>query len=195
MFNRTLLDTEYIRDERTSPPPTYEEHALQQNSTADATMPPDRISPGARIARFVDPTINPDMLVLNNLDVLQTLNLSIKLKIFLTTKLPLRNARSERETPLKVYKPGDIVTGYTLIENTSKDPIPFEMFLVSLEGTVTTKNVSSKSTDCNKLTRTSFLKMYDLCPCHHYGTIDVGPTGDRYDEVCSETGAKSHQLC
>ncbi|GME79825.1 unnamed protein product [Ambrosiozyma monospora] len=170
MFNRTLLDTEYIRDEQTTP---------------------DHVSPEARVARFVDPTMNPDMLVLNNLDTLQTLNLPIKLTIVLTKKLPLRNVRSERETPLKVYKPGDIVTGYTLIENISKDPIPFEMFLVSLEGTATTtKSVNSTSLEDNKLTRTSFLKMYDLCACHHYGTIDVGPTADRYGEVCPETGAQ-----
>ncbi|GMG40293.1 unnamed protein product [Ambrosiozyma monospora] len=190
MFNRTLLDTEYIRDERASPPPTYEEQAFQRASSADATVPPDHVSPEARVARFVDPTMNPDMLVLNNLDTLQTLKLPIKLTIVLTKKLPLRNVHSEREAPLKVYKPGDIVTGYTLIENISNDPIPFEMFLVSLEGTATTKNVTSTSTDNNRLTRTSFLKMYDLCACHHYGTIDVGPTADRYGEVCPETGAQ-----
>ncbi|GME81586.1 unnamed protein product [Ambrosiozyma monospora] len=189
MFNRTLLDTEYIRDERNSPPPSYQEQTLEQPGTADATGPPDHVSPEARVARFVDPTMNPDMLVLNNLDTLQTLNLPIKLTIVLTKKLPLRNVCSERETPLKVYKPGDIVTGYTLIENISKDPIPFEMFLVSLEGTATT-NPNSKGADANKITRNSFLKMYDLCACHHYGTIDVGPTADRCGEVCPETGAE-----
>ncbi|GME71319.1 unnamed protein product [Ambrosiozyma monospora] len=188
MFNRTLLDTEYIRDQGAFPPPTYEEQAFQQATTSNLTGPPDQVSPDARVARFVDPTINPDMLVLNNLDTLQTLNLPIKLTVVLTKKLPLRNVRSEREMPLKVYKPGDIVTGYTLIENLSKDPIPFEMFLVSLEGTATTENVHS--TD-NKLTRNSFLKMYDLCACHHYGCIDVGSAADRYyGEVCPETGAK-----
>ncbi|GME81604.1 unnamed protein product [Ambrosiozyma monospora] len=190
MFNRTLLDTEYIRDQRNSPPPSYQEQVSLQTGAADATVPPDHVSPEARVARFVDPTANPDMLVLNNLDSLQTLKLPIKLTIVLTKQLPLRNIRSERETPLKVYKPGDIVTGYTLIENITKDPIPFEMFLVSLEGTATTKNVFSTSTDGNKLNRISFLKMYDLCACHHYGTIDVGPTADRCGEVCPETGAK-----
>ncbi|GME81624.1 unnamed protein product [Ambrosiozyma monospora] len=184
MFNRTLLDTEYIRDDH---PPTYEEQAFQQSSAADAMVPPDQASPESR---YVDPTINPDMLVLNNLDSMQTLNLPIKLTIVLTKKLPLRNVQSERETPLKVYKPGDIVTGYTLIENLSKDQIPYEMFLVSLEGTTTTFN----PTGANKLTRKSFLKMYDLCACHHYGYIDVGPTADRYGEVCPETGAK-YGLC
>ncbi|GMF08043.1 unnamed protein product [Ambrosiozyma monospora] len=119
MFNRTLLDTEYIRDDK---PPTYEE----QTSSADVVNV-------SHETRYVDPTINPDMLLLNNLDNMQTLNLPIKLTIILTKSLPLRNVHSERETPLKVYMPGDIVTGYTLIENISNEPIPYEMFLVSLE--------------------------------------------------------------
>ncbi|GME80228.1 unnamed protein product [Ambrosiozyma monospora] len=130
------------------------------------------------------------MLLLNNLDNMQTLNLPIKLTIILTKSLPLRNVHSERETPLKVYMPGDIVTGYTLIENISNEPIPYEMFLVSLEGIVTTEGVKSTGIDANKLTRNSFLKMYDLCACHHYGRIDVGPTHDRFGEVCPETGAR-----
>ncbi|GME77376.1 unnamed protein product [Ambrosiozyma monospora] len=187
MFNRTLLDTEYIRDERVSPPPAYDEQAFQQAST---TVPPDHVLSEARVARFVDPTTNPDILVLNNLELLQSLKLPIKLTIVLTKRLPLRNVCSERENPLKVYKPADIVTGYTLIENVSKGPIPFEMFLVSLEGTVTTKKFNTTSISDNKLTRVSFLKMYDLCACHHYGTIDAGPTADRCGEVCPETGAK-----
>ncbi|GME81047.1 unnamed protein product [Ambrosiozyma monospora] len=183
MLNRTLLDTEYIRDERTSPPPSYEEHT----NKSEGTVPPDHVSPEARIARFVDPTVNPKMLVLNNLNTLQTLELPIKLTIVLTKTLPPGSGYSERETPLKVYKPGDTVTGYTLVENPSKDPIPFEMFLVSLEGTATTESAYySDST----LTRNDFLKMFDLCACHHYGTIDVGPTADRCGEVCPKTGAR-----
>ncbi|GME79711.1 unnamed protein product [Ambrosiozyma monospora] len=116
---------------------------------------------------------------------MQDLNLPIKLTIVLTKKPISENIPSEMETPLKLYKPGDIVTGYMLVENIGKDPIPFEMFLVSLEGTATIK-----SNDRKKLTRTRFLKMCDICASFHYEYIDVGPTKDRCCELCTETGAQ-----
>ncbi|GME70359.1 unnamed protein product [Ambrosiozyma monospora] len=111
MFNRSFRDTECIGDEH---PPTYEEQFLQQADTADASIPADidYISPEISSARYVDPTVNPDMLVLNNLDSMQDLNLPIKLTIVLTKKPISENIPSEMETPLKLYKPGDIVTGY-----------------------------------------------------------------------------------
>ncbi|GME88326.1 unnamed protein product [Ambrosiozyma monospora] len=173
MLNQTLLDTEYIRGAKRSDPPTYDE----QTNQSDATVPPDHVSPEARMARFGDLTNSPEMLVLNNLNTFPTLELPIKLNIVLTKTLPTGNGYSERETPLKVYKPGDIVTGYTLVENLSKDPIPFEMFLVSLEGTVTTESAR------NKLTRNCFLRMYDLCASHHYGVLDVSPTANLCDPI------------
>ncbi|GME76251.1 unnamed protein product [Ambrosiozyma monospora] len=180
MFNRTLLDTEYIRDE---PPPPYEEsEAFQQSGTPEISR--------LAVAGYMDPTENPDMLVLNNLDNLQALDLPIKLTIVLTKKPPLRNVRSERESPLKVYKPGDVVAGYMLVENIWKDPIPFEMVWVTLEGTATIKSYLTPN-EGKKLIRTNFLKMCDLCASHHYGFIDVGPTGDRCGKNnCPETGAR-----
>ncbi|GMG31709.1 unnamed protein product [Ambrosiozyma monospora] len=35
-------------------------------------------------------------------------------------------------------------------------------------------------------------RLYNFCACHHYGTIDVGPTADRYGNVVPtpETGAR-----
>ncbi|GME70383.1 unnamed protein product [Ambrosiozyma monospora] len=181
MFNRSLIDTEHDQDEPESPPPNYEDRHFQ---------PEIPNSPRNSIAQFVDPTINPDILVLNNLGSLQRLNLPIKLTIILTKQLPNRNTPSSRESPLKVYSPGDIVTGYVLIENTSKDPIPFEMFLVSLDGTVTTRSQNtSRSTDRPKIFRKTFLNMYDITACHHYGTISSGPNTDCCGELCPETGA------
>ncbi|GMG56287.1 unnamed protein product [Ambrosiozyma monospora] len=35
-------------------------------------------------------------------------------------------------------------------------------------------------------------RLYNFCACHHYGTIDVGPTADRYGNVVPtpETGVR-----
>ncbi|GME79411.1 unnamed protein product [Ambrosiozyma monospora] len=115
---------------------------FQQGSTVGTSKHAglDYSSHEASVTRYLNPTENPDMLVLNDLDNLQALNLPIKLTIVLTKKPPLRNVRSERESLLKVYKPGDVVTGYMLVENIWKDPIPFEMIWVTLEGTATIKS-------------------------------------------------------
>ncbi|GME91055.1 unnamed protein product [Ambrosiozyma monospora] len=136
--------------------------------------------------------MDPNILVLNNLDSLQRLDLPINLTIVLTKDLPNRNTPSTRESPLKVYSPGDTVTGYILVENTSENLIPFEMFLVSLEGTVTINDSTSKdfrTTDPANIFKKTFLNMYDIAACNHFGRIDYGQNTDRLGETCSETGA------
>ncbi|GME70381.1 unnamed protein product [Ambrosiozyma monospora] len=132
--------------------------------------------------------MDPNKLVLNNLDSLQKLNFPITLIIVLTKHQTIRNTPSTRESPLKVYSPGDTVTCYILRENL----IPFEMFLVSLEGTVTINNITLKdfrSTDPANIFKKTFLNMYDIAACNHFGRISYSPNADLRGETCSETGA------
>ncbi|GME79489.1 unnamed protein product [Ambrosiozyma monospora] len=207
MFNRTIYDTEYIRggDMQEALPPKYEDQNSIKISDSKASLDieaepqPHRPVPSRLIsaAQYVDPTTNPDLLVLNNLNALPTLKLPIKLTIVLTRQLPLPGVHTDTESPFKVYKPGDVVTGYVLIENTTSENMPFEMFLVSLEGTITTRDSSINAIyndndmrqNRRKLKRSNFLKMYDLCACYHHGIIDAGPTADHMGEPCPQTGA------
>ncbi|KGK34475.1 hypothetical protein JL09_g6376, partial [Pichia kudriavzevii] len=119
---------------------------------------------------FVDPTKNPNLLLLNNLDKFQKLDVPLDIQIVLTKSIPkIGSPKPERENPLRQYRPGEVVCGYIIIENKTKEPIPFEMLLVSLEGNMTITNPAKP----HELIRKKFLKTYDLSACFHYGCIDL----------------------
>ncbi|GMM48226.1 ubiquitin-ubiquitin ligase [Pichia kluyveri] len=118
---------------------------------------------------FVDPTKNPNLLLLNNLEKFQRIELPIHIQVVLTKNIPKLNVKSERENPLRQYRPGDIVCGYVLIQNKSNEPIPFEMQLLSLEGELLVPH----PTNPDEIIKKKFLKTYDLSACFHYGCIDL----------------------
>ncbi|KAG0686484.1 hypothetical protein C6P40_003966, partial [Pichia californica] len=158
MFNRTIYDTENITS--SGKPPGYEDLGIGNNNS---NMEPRDLN------NFVDPTRNPNLLLLNNLEKFQRIDLPISIQIVLTKTAPRLGIVPERENPLKQYKPGDVMHGYIIIENRSEEEIPFEMLLVSLEGEMTTPNPNKP----NELIRKPFLKTYDLSACFHYGFIDL----------------------
>ncbi|GAV28654.1 hypothetical protein PMKS-002128 [Pichia membranifaciens] len=122
MFNRTIYDTENISS--SGNPPSYEDMNVP-NATSNIT-PRD-------LNNFVDPTKNPNLLLLNNLEKFQKIDLPLTVQVVLTKTIPKLGSKQERENPLRQYRPGEVVCGYITIENKSDDAIPFEMFLVSLE--------------------------------------------------------------
>lgn len=163
MFNRTIYDTEDINN--LAQPPNYEDVSSlhDYNELVNQTDP----------NQFVDPTKNPNALLLNYLDKFQKIDLPIGIQIILTKQVPKVGFNPERENPLRQYVPGDVVCGYVTIENKLKESIPFEMLLVSLEGETTIPNPSNPST----LIKKKFLKTYDLSACFHYGCIDLVSQG------------------
>lgn len=161
MFNRTIYDTENIT--LSDLPPNYDDN-INQNIN---DKPID-------LNNFVDPTKNPNLILLNNLEKFQRIDLSpLNIQIVLTKNIPKLNIKSERENPLREYKPSEIVCGYITIENKSNDPIPFEMLLVSLEGQSTIPHPSNS----DDLIKKKILTTYDLSACFHYGCIDLESQG------------------
>lgn len=174
MFNRTIYDTENISS--SGNPPSYEDLNFP---TATTNITPRDLN------NFVDPTKNPNLLLLNNLEKFQKIDLPLTVQVVLTKSMPKLGSKQERENPVRQYRPGEVVCGYITIENKSDDAIPFEMFLVSLEGELTVPHPSKPE----EVIRKKFLKTYDLSACFHYGCIDLESQGvslqtrlDEYDK-------------
>lgn len=163
MFNRTLYDETEESIENDLP-----EYASEIN-TIRSIRP---IDPN----RFVDPTENPNLILLNNTDKLPLVDAPVDIRIVLTKRQPMVGKVFEKESPLTQYKPGDLVTGYATIKSNVDMPISFEMMLVSLEGELKTPAGGLKSIDRKIISRT-FLKMYDLNACYHAGHIPVTAYG------------------
>ncbi|GMG55699.1 unnamed protein product [Ambrosiozyma monospora] len=183
ILNRSVLDTDFIA--RDSPPPIYQEQTNSSSNVSDIfTVTTSRSS-------FVDPTLNPEELLSNNIEKLTTIDTPIKINVQLTQSIAPEGQPTIKEEPYKMYSPGDTITGYVMIENPSSEPVPFESFLVSLEGYDIVKSFDpTTNVDApRKNIRHNFLKMYDFCACYHYGDIFAGMSRDRYEWVCPETGA------
>lgn len=172
LLNRTIFDREGLE---TDQPPLYDDNS-----------PTEPENYAINLDEIVDPTQNPNLLLLNNINKLPKIESKIKVGIVLTKEQPMVGKSYKRETPLRQYRPGELVTGYIVIESRSAEPIPFEMMLVSLEGEVTTPGGATEK--C--LLRHSFLKMYDLSAGFHSGRITLKMQGnprcmeyDRYDKT------------
>ncbi|VEU23791.1 DEKNAAC105059 [Brettanomyces naardenensis] len=162
MFNRTFSDVEATRS--SEKPPDYDSATSESSITRQHSE------------RETDPSRNADVLVLNNLDQLQKIDLPLDVKITLTKKPPRLSEPSETESPLREYQPGDLITGYVTVKSRSKEVIPFEMFLVSLEGAVGTAR-GSHGTDKKEPHRHVVLRTYDLAACFHPSDIELGSHG------------------
>ncbi|KAG7916311.1 hypothetical protein KL905_004714 [Ogataea polymorpha] len=160
LFNRTLFDTERIPQ---SGLPPYGESYPESTTSSQSVATANPISP-------ID---NPDLLVLNNLSTLQTIDLPLKVSIVFTKKFPIFGEPYEKESPLRCYQPGEMIVGFVTIENTCNEIIPFEMLLVSLEGTMTAPQ--SANSTCSTYHRQTFLRTYDLSACFHHGCINPAP--------------------
>lgn len=166
MFNRTIFDTENLTS--LDQPPNYDASNIRHRESF-TSVESDHIFPPNDPNNYVDPTTNPNLILLNNFDKLQKIALPINIQIVLTKSVPKVGTKPERENPLRQYKPGETVCGYFLVENKSKEDIPFEMLLVSLEGQLSIPHPSMPE----QLITKKFLTTFDLSACFHYGCIDL----------------------
>lgn len=152
MFNRSIND---VPLPFLLPPPEY-------NTEADPASSSTVTTPTGSV-------VDQDSLILNIVSNLQNLSLPVTIKLVITSSPPRFDIENPRASPLKQYKPGDTVHGYIVIENISDEIIPFEMFLVSLEGQETVASSSGSSHEARH-----FLNSFDLSACFHDGCILVG---------------------
>lgn len=90
----------------------------------------------------------------------------IKVDVFVTKDVPCPNQKPEMESMLKEYTSGDVVHGYVVVQNTSDEPLEFQMFHVTLEGY--TSIIDEKN---RKQIVKRFLTMVDLSASWSSGCI------------------------
>ncbi|KAG7885198.1 hypothetical protein KL938_001455 [Ogataea parapolymorpha] len=150
LFNRTVLDS---KDEIELP--GYEATSCPYFARRELTS-----------EEQVSPLQNPELLVLNNLNSLRKINAQVRITITLTDQSPLFGEPYKIRPPLHCYYPGDVVNGLVTIENTGNKIIPFEMFFVSLDGTVTIPQNDVSGTEYT-YRKHNLLKSFDLAACFH----------------------------
>ncbi|KAH3672045.1 hypothetical protein WICMUC_004492 [Wickerhamomyces mucosus] len=117
-----------------------------------------------------------DKNIIDNYHKLPQLNTSeIEISINVTKNLPQLNCKTDPESSLKEYTSGDIVHGYVTIKNKSSKEIPFNMFYVTLEGTVSVIDVKNKKQMMKK-----FLSMVDLSASWSYACISSSAINQDY---------------
>lgn len=109
-----------------------------------------------------------DNINIDKLYSLPKLATPIEVTIRLTKNAPKPHEKPEEESILKEYTSGDIIHGYCIIENKSSQPLPFEMFYVTLEG-----YTSLIDKQVGKRTLKRFLRMVDLSASWSYTNIQL----------------------
>lgn len=160
MFNRTVQDVE--NDLSGELPPAYE--ALSDQSSGIEAIPADSMSSDFNSK------------VLNHLDDLQKIDLPIEVKIIVTEQPARMHQKPQRKPIPTEFKPGEMITGYISVKNCSKEVIPFEMFLVSLEGAVGTR-IFPAGIDPQPQRRKVFMQNYDLSASYHPSRICLASSG------------------
>ncbi|CAR29660.1 hypothetical protein ZYGR_0AD03440 [Zygosaccharomyces rouxii] len=109
-----------------------------------------------------------DSINIDKLYSLPKLSTPIEVTIRLTKNPPKPHVRPEEESILKEYTSGDVIHGYCIVENMSSQPLPFEMFYVTLEG-----YTSLIDRQVGKRTLKRFLRMVDLSASWSYTNIQL----------------------
>ncbi|KAH3661383.1 hypothetical protein OGAPHI_006790 [Ogataea philodendri] len=175
LLNRTLSEIEQMS-------PT--EHLPDYQSVVNGDTP--AYSPTQTRAELAEATHhNSESLLLNNLDRIQKISSPIKISIRITKTFPQMGKDVERANPLREFHSGDLVTGCVTVTNISAHPIPFELFLVSLEGYITIPSIVT-----NTVAKHTFLRAFDFGACYlkshfptpNYDTPQVA-TFDEHDQT------------
>ncbi|GAV55957.1 hypothetical protein ZYGR_0AZ01290 [Zygosaccharomyces rouxii] len=109
-----------------------------------------------------------DNINIDKLYSLPKLSTPIEVTIRLTKNPPKPHEKPEEESILKEYTSGDVIHGYCIVENTSSQPLPFEMFYVTFEG-----YISLIDRQVGKRTLKRFLRMVDLSASWSYTNIQL----------------------
>ena len=182
MFLSILRRTDHQFNEDLSvAPPTYnyddqalgasnQETSLRNDDPTTSRDRPENITP---IYHENIESGNYSQSVMDRVDELATVpNSPIEIKICVTKSVPKLNQFNELEGNLKEYSSGDAVNGYILMKNASHRPVSFGLFLVSLEGTVSSIiGPSSETSGVHKSIKKKFLKMHDLSASYSYAEV------------------------
>ncbi|GEQ67062.1 hypothetical protein JCM33374_g725 [Metschnikowia sp. JCM 33374] len=125
----------------------------------------------------------------HNLDNLADLNnpmaANLDVKVFFTDEICQKGVKPNLIDPSHTeYKQGDYIHGYVTINNKYKEPIPFDMVYVALEGVLCIVQSTNGAKDAsNPPTVVKFLNMLDLFASWSYANIDrlVTDSGDPHD--------------
>lgn len=96
-------------------------------------------------------------------------NLPIQISVNLTQVACIPPLKPKPESVLKEYTSGETIHGYVTIKNTSKIPIAFDMFYVTLEGYTYVMNTQKKKKILKR-----FLRMTDISASWCYTGIELG---------------------
>lgn len=109
-----------------------------------------------------------DNINIDRLYSLPKLATPIEVTVRITKHAPKPHQKPEEQSILKEYTSGDIIHGFCVIENKSTQPLPFEMFYVTLEG-----YTSLIDKQMGKRTLKRFLRMVDLSASWSYSDIQL----------------------
>ncbi|KAF6012165.1 hypothetical protein HII13_001738 [Brettanomyces bruxellensis] len=161
MFNRTIKDVENdLSEER---PPAYESlngPPLDENGHDTNPINVEGLNTNA----------------LKDLKGLKKVDLPIEVKIFVTQQPAKMHHYIPPKNVLTEYKPGEIITGYITVKNCGEEIIPFQMFLVSLEGIVGTRRWPA-GIDPQPQKSNIFMQTYDLGASYHPSHICLSLNG------------------
>lgn len=106
----------------------------------------------------------------------------LDISIILTKNTVKPNTPLEKETSLREFSSGELISGYFLLTNRTNSSIKFDGFYVSFEGTVQVRNRST-----HKVTKMKILKTHDLSATWSYSHVEmssgVGYRPGRVDEI------------
>lgn len=106
---------------------------------------------------------------------------NIEIKVVLTKHPVEPNTISEKENLLREFSSGELINGYVTVMNRSPNPLKFEGFYVSFEGSTNMKNRDEKNT-----TTMRFLKTHDLSATWSYAQVELA-SGVNYDSTVVDT--------
>ncbi|CCD27236.1 ubiquitin-ubiquitin ligase BUL1 NDAI_0K00450 [Naumovozyma dairenensis CBS 421] len=118
---------------------------------------------------FQDDLNDSGNIFIDKLYTLPKLTTPVEIDIRLTKQASKPMEKPDEESILREFTSGDIIHGYCIIENRSENPLPFEMFYVTLEAYT---SVIDKTK--GKRTVKRFLRMVDLSASWSYTNIDLG---------------------
>lgn len=92
----------------------------------------------------------------------------LDISIILTKNTVKPNTPLEKETSLREFSSGELISGYFLLTNRTNNSIKFDGFYVSFEGMVQVRNRST-----HKVTKMKILKTHDLSATWSYSHVEM----------------------
>ncbi|KAI5961260.1 uncharacterized protein KGF55_004185 [Candida pseudojiufengensis] len=192
MFKSTIsLELEPSNENFSVDPPTYDNHEMTPITSVSSSQiqsPQEESTPSnIFVDDYFDPNQESDNLwqntILTNVDKLPNLTSesnsksnALQVNIKFTENVCQKGIKPVIIDPsLKEFTQGDYIHGYITMENTSDEPISFDMVYVVFEGTLTVLESNLTS-----LVKFKFLNMMDLFASWSYANIDRLVTDNGY---------------